>query len=96
MKHGTATGIHTSGGKLKGVRIGQRDLACDVCVIAMGPWTGVAGDWLPTRVPVKPFKGETVYLQGVVPRLPCSINWRFGITHKLDVRLSGRRLAFAR
>jgi glycine/D-amino acid oxidase-like deaminating enzyme len=84
MRHGNVTGMHTAGDRVRAVRVGQEDVACDVCVIAMGPWTGAAGEWMQTPVPVRPYKGETVCLQGIVPKLSCSIKWRSSITQKPD------------
>lgn len=38
------------------------EVNADVTVLAMGPWTNVAGNWLGYEVPVVPQKGELLYM----------------------------------
>lgn len=41
------TGIRREGGRVTGVALGGETIACDVVVIAMGPWSMLAAAWLP-------------------------------------------------
>lgn len=46
-----------------GVILGDGSVvSADAVVIAMGPWTNTAGDWLGYEVPVVPQKGELLYM----------------------------------
>ncbi len=38
------------------------DIGADAVVLAMGPWTNLAGQWLGYEVPVVPQKGELLYM----------------------------------
>src|SRR4051794_11230271 len=58
VKAGAVTGIERSGGRVSGVAIDGTVLACDAVVVAAGPWTGAAQEWLDFPVPVEPLKGE--------------------------------------
>ena len=52
------TGINTIGQKVESVQIGDEKIFCDVIVLAMGPWTLSAQEWLGFKVPMSPLKGE--------------------------------------
>lgn len=57
------TGLDESGGKVTGVRWKGGSLACGAVVIAMGAWSSEAAAWLRCPIPVRPLKGEKLYLQ---------------------------------
>lgn len=68
-KHGAATmhgeleGLHRSNGKVSAVVVSGETMECEGVVLAMGPWTGMAGSLLGTRVPVGPLKGQILRLK---------------------------------
>ena len=48
LVHGTVEGIaRDAGGAVRGVRVDGTDVAADAAVIAMGPWSILAAQWLP-------------------------------------------------
>ena len=67
LVHGTVEGIaRGAGGAVRGVRIDGAEMAADAVVIAMGPWSILAAQWLPLP-PVAGLKGYSVVL---APRSP--------------------------
>ncbi|MBT5773070.1 MAG: FAD-binding oxidoreductase, partial [Dehalococcoidia bacterium] len=74
VRSGKVSGVETQDGRASGVRVGDEVVPADVVVIAMGPWSSEASDWLGLRVPVEPLKGQIVKVRP--PRaLPI---WQFG------------------
>ena len=73
------TGITPSG-----VMIGGRESKCDAAVIAMGPWSGRASQWLGLDVPVEPLKGQILHLQALDPPLACHLAGPGQVAHKKD------------
>ena len=41
---------------------GHRNVSCEAVAVAGGAWTAAAGEWLGTRLPVGPTKGQIVHL----------------------------------
>ena len=70
---GTVTGIQQTDRQVTGVLLGDTVLPCDAVVVALGPWTQVAEDWLGLSVPVEPLKGEIVRVRPVGPALACDV-----------------------
>ena len=66
---GTVRGLAGSGGRITGVIVDGEELACDKVVLAMGPWTREASDWLGIPVPVGPLKGQILRLEAAGPPL---------------------------
>lgn len=58
VRAGTVTGIQREGRRVTGVILGDGTVPCDAVVIALGPWTGAAQEWLGAPLPVEPLKGE--------------------------------------
>ena len=58
-----AIGLRTEGGRATGVRLADGEIDCGAVVIASGPWSAQAGEWLGARIPVEPLKGEIVRLR---------------------------------
>lgn len=56
------TGINMAGNTVRGVSTNQGDLTTDLVVLAAGPWTGLAGEWVGRRIPVRPVRGQIVHL----------------------------------
>ena len=60
VRAGSVRGLTQENGQVSGVRVGEEVVAADVVVVAMGPWSREASDWLGLRVPVEPLKGQIV------------------------------------
>ncbi|MGE3268289.1 MAG: NAD(P)/FAD-dependent oxidoreductase [Chloroflexota bacterium] len=73
LKAGAVTGIQHEGRQVTGVTLEDGVIACDAAVIAMGPWSGAAADWLSVPLPVEPLKGEIVRMALAGPPLPFDI-----------------------
>ena len=55
--------LEESEGRAAGVKLDNGSvIRAEHVVIASGPWAGEAGDWLGCRVPVRPQKGQLLYL----------------------------------
>ena len=64
-----AVGLRTDGDRVTAVILEDGELACDAVVIASGPWSAQAEQWLNTKIPVEPYKGEILRLRidGAMP-----------------------------
>lgn len=63
IRHGTVSGLSIERGRLDGVRVGTEMVAAGAVVIAAGPWTQTASEWLGIRIPVEPLKGQILRLR---------------------------------
>jgi glycine/D-amino acid oxidase-like deaminating enzyme len=63
VRSGAVSGIERGGGTVTGVTVDGTMLPCDAVVVAMGPWTGAASEWLGIPLPVEPLKGEILRMQ---------------------------------
>ena len=68
VRTGEVTAVHVIGGRIDGVDIatgagGVERIACDTVVVAMGPWTARAAEWLGVPLPVQPLKGQIIRLR---------------------------------
>ena len=61
--NGTAESLITDADNVRGVRLTDGSkIEGDCVVLAMGPWSNMAGEWLGYDVPVIPQKGELLYM----------------------------------
>ncbi len=65
-------GLEVEGRRVTGVRTATEVYHCAQTVLAAGPWTGIAGRWLPLDLPVRPVKGQRILLRkvGFLPQCP--------------------------
>jgi glycine/D-amino acid oxidase-like deaminating enzyme len=63
---GCVEGVEVSHGRVGGVRVDGQILTAENVVIAMGPWSGLAAQWLPLP-PVMGLKGHSITLWPKVP-----------------------------
>ena len=63
LRHGTVRSIKHSGSRVTGVVTETGEIDCDTLVLAMGPWTSQAGEWLGIPIPIEPLKGQILRLQ---------------------------------
>ena len=64
VRSGRVRGLRIAGGKVSGVFVGDTEVPCDRLVLAMGPWSREAEQWLDISIPVDPLKGETLRFEG--------------------------------
>jgi glycine oxidase len=62
IRTGEVTGLERSGGRVTGVRLGDEILSAEKVVIANGPWSQFAGEWIGLDIPVIPLRGQIVHL----------------------------------
>ena len=56
-------GSRQAGAHVDAVEVeGHQNVACDAVAVAGGAWTAAVGEWLGTRLPVGPTKGQIVHL----------------------------------
>ena len=63
ISSGTVTGLETNRGRVQGVIANDRVIAADHVVLACGPWTADASEWLGLEIPVVPLKGQILHLE---------------------------------
>jgi glycine/D-amino acid oxidase-like deaminating enzyme len=75
VRHGRAIGLRREGGRVTGVVLEREVLGCATAVLALGPWSAEASDWIGVPIDVRPLKGQILRLQA--PGLPveCSVGW---------------------
>ena len=73
---GTVQGLKTDSGKVAGVSLEGQEIGCDQVVLAAGPWSREAEDWLNISLPVDPLKGEILRLE--LPGEPVSQDFSGG------------------
>ena len=62
IRIGEVTGLVREGNRVTGVNLGGEQVGAQAVVLANGPWSSFAGAWLGYEIPVKPVKGQIVYL----------------------------------
>ena len=76
IRHGTVRGLRRKGERVTGVVIGGDEIGCEAVVLAMGPWSGSASEWLGVPIEVRPLKGQIIRLRAPGPPYTSSIGWR--------------------
>jgi glycine/D-amino acid oxidase-like deaminating enzyme len=66
LRIGCVEGVESTDARIRGVRVDGHIISTDAVVIAMGPWSGMAANWLPLP-PVAGVKGHSITLR---PRNP--------------------------
>jgi glycine oxidase len=61
--YSNVTGLRTEGRKVTAVRHARGEVPCGQVVIAMGPWSHLAGEWLDVPLPVRPLKGQLIHIR---------------------------------
>jgi glycine oxidase len=75
IRHGTVSGLRRQGQRVTGVIIGDEEIGCDSVVIAMGPWSGFASEWLGVPINVTPLKGQILRLRAPGAPYRYSVGW---------------------
>lgn len=75
IRHGRAIGLRSDGGRLSGVALEREVLSCATAVLALGPWSAEASNWVGVPIEVRPLKGQILRLQAPGPPVECSVGW---------------------
>ena len=75
MRHGRAIGLRRDGVRVTGVVLERETLSCASAVLALGPWSADASDWIGLPIDVRPLKGQILRLQAPGPPVECSVGW---------------------
>jgi glycine oxidase len=75
VRHGRAIGLRRVGGRVTGVVLEREVLSCAAAVLALGPWSAEASDWIGVPIDVRPLKGQIIRLQAPGPPVVCSVGW---------------------
>ena len=70
---GTVTGLSKVGGRVRGVTLAEGEMACDKVVVATGPWSEAASDWLGVPIRMQPWKGQILRLRLPGPSIRASV-----------------------
>ena len=75
VRHGRAIGLRRDGGRVTGVVLEREVVSCAAAVLALGPWSAEASDWIGVPIDVRPLKGQILRLQAPGPPVECSVGW---------------------
>ena len=75
VRHGRAVGLRRDGGRVTGVVLEREVLSCATAVLALGPWSAEASEWIGVPIDVRPLKGQIIRLQAPGPPIACSVGW---------------------
>src|SRR2546430_1533707 len=75
VRHGRAIGLRRDGGRVTGVVLEREVLSCATAVLALGPWSAEASDWIGVPIDVRPLKGQILRLPAPGPPVECSVGW---------------------
>ena len=71
-------------GRATEVELDSGNVSCDAVVVALGPWSGQASDWLGMNIPVEPLKGQILVLGGLDPPLRHHVQGDCAVVQKVD------------
>ena len=75
IRHGRVVGLKRDGGGVGAVLLESGEVPCRSVVVAAGPWSAEASDWLDVPIDVRPLKGQILRLRTGGPPFRCSIGW---------------------
>src|SRR2546428_5551920 len=75
VRHGRVIGLRRDGGRVTAVVLEREVLSCATAVLALGPWSAEASDWIGVPIDVRPLKGQILRLQAPGPPVDCSVDW---------------------
>ncbi len=75
VRHGRAIGLRRDGARVTGVVLEREVLSCANAVLALGPWSADASEWIGVPIEVRPLKGQILRLQAPGPPIECSVGW---------------------
>src|SRR2546422_10854420 len=75
VRHGRAIGLRRDGERITGVVLEREVLSCATAVLALGPWSAEASDWIGVPIDIRPLKGQILRLRAPGPPVACSVVW---------------------
>jgi len=86
MRHGEVVGLVRQADQVIGVRLRNGEtLSASAVVLAMGPWSQQAAQWMGLEVPVYPVRGQLLELRVPDPQLRASISYNgMYVVYKAD------------
>ncbi len=75
IRPGTVTGLRRERDRVTAVILDDGEISTGRVVLAAGPWTGLASEWLGVKIPIEPLKGQILRLWASGPPVPGSISW---------------------
>lgn len=72
---GNVTGIIKENSKIRGVMVDSDKISCSNIVIAMGPWSSLASEWVGSPIEVQPLKGQILRLLTKGEPYKFSVSW---------------------
>ena len=73
IRTGAVVDVERSGGRVTGVVLESGRIDCGTVVVAMGPWSESASDWLGVPIRMSPWKGQILRLRLPGPPIECSV-----------------------
>ena len=73
VMRGTVTGLSREGDRVRGVTLDEGEIACDRVVVATGPWSEAATEWLGVPIRMQPWKGQILRLRLPGPPIRASV-----------------------
>ena len=73
LRYGTVSGLTRDGGRVMGAIVNGVELPCERVVVAMGPWSQAASDWLGAPILMQPWKGQILRVRLPGPPIRCSV-----------------------
>ena len=70
---GAVTGLSRESGRVRGVTLDGGGIECDRVVVATGPWSEAASDWLGVPIRMQPWKGQILRLRLPGPPIRASV-----------------------
>ncbi len=67
------TGLSRDGGRVRGVTLDGGEIDCDRVVVATGPWSEAASEWLGVPLRMQPWKGQILRLRLPGPPIRASV-----------------------
>ncbi len=91
LRSGEVRGLEVEDGRVVGVNVGNQIVEADAVVVAMGPWSVDASNWLGLPIPVEPLKGQIVKVRPAEPIKQFSFGHRgnYAILKEPDVLFLG-------
>ena len=69
------TGLMKDRTNITGITLANGSISAGTTVLAMGPWSSNTENWLATKIPITPLKGQILRLRAPGNPVPASISW---------------------
>ena len=76
IQHGEVKEVKKRNGNVSALVTSSGKIYCKKVVVALGPWSGLASNWLGAQVPIRPLKGQIVRLNSPSTPVNCSVGWQ--------------------